>query len=223
MVSAAALLAFVISVFAYGAAHVAPRLVAATMFAGAVLLSVALPLATPNFDATVRLHQNAPWIKDSGIHRLLIWRFTADRIAERPLLGWGMDASRELPGGHEDLSKALPGLNFNYSITAISLHPHSAALQWLVELGLPGLCLGLAIIALGLWHAAFRGALSSAERAGALAWAAAGLTVAMLSFGIWQAWWLATLWLTATLYAATVDNEERGKRGPTLPPFRARE
>src|SRR5579864_6195474 len=122
MVSAAALLAFAVSVLAYGVARIAPRVVAITMFVGVMLLSVALPLTMPSFDTTVRLHQSAPWIKDSGIHRLLIWRFTTDRIAEKPLLGWGMDASRELPGGHEDLSKTLPGLNFNYSITAISLH-----------------------------------------------------------------------------------------------------
>ena len=41
-----------------------------------------------------------------------------------------------------------------------------------------------------------------AQRALALGYAAGVLTIAMLSFGAWQAWWLSTVWLTASFFTA---------------------
>ena len=61
-----------------------------------------------------------------------------------------MDASRELPGGHEDFSKTLPEADIGMAMQAMPLHPHNAILQWQVELGLPGTLLGLAIVLWGL-------------------------------------------------------------------------
>ena len=45
--------------------------------------------------------QSVPGLPNSFIHRLLIWDFTLNRIAERPLFGWGLDTSRAIPGGVE--------------------------------------------------------------------------------------------------------------------------
>src|SRR5207302_8324015 len=67
--------------------------------------------------------------KVSAGHRLLIWSFTGEHIAERPLLGWGLDSSRAIPGGNSEIR---PGQNW------LSLHPHDAALQVWLELGMPG-------------------------------------------------------------------------------------
>jgi hypothetical protein len=38
--------------------------------------------------------------------------------------------------------------------------------------------------------------------AGAVATVAAGICVALVGYGIWQAWWMAALWLAAALMAA---------------------
>jgi O-antigen ligase len=205
MVSTAAKIALLVSVPAACVARYAPRLVAATFGGGLVLLAVVLPLAVPDFHSVVAIHEKAPWIKSSGIHRMMIWRFTADRIADRPILGWGMDASRALPGGHTDLDKALPSAGFGPGVEALPLHPHNAVLQWRVELGVPGTALSLTIVVWALWRLARQESLSLDDRAGALAWAAAALVVAMLSYGIWQEWWLSSLWLTSAFYAAVVD------------------
>jgi exopolysaccharide production protein ExoQ len=193
---AASLLAFAISLYA-------PRLIATALAMVVLAIAILLPLATPSDRTIVTIEQQAPWLKESAVHRLLIWRFAADRIAERPLLGWGMDASRELPGGHLDLRAAVPGLVLSPGAQALPLHPHDAALQWEVELGVPGTLLCLAILGWGLWRVGFAASLSRQRRAAALAWAAAALPVAMLSFGIWQEWWLSCLWLTATMTSAT--------------------
>ena len=203
MLSGAAKLAMLVSLLTVGIAWGAPRLVATALGGGVVLLAIVLPLATPNFHSVIAIHEQAPWIKSSGIHRLLIWRFTADRIADRPILGWGMDASRELPGGHIDLGSALSTADLG-RVEALPLHPHNAVLQWRVELGLPGTLLSLAILVWALRKVAWQEHLSTRHRAGALAWAAAACVVAMLSYGIWQEWWLSVLWLTSTFYAAAI-------------------
>lgn len=209
MASAASMLAALVSIVTFAAGNRAPRCVAGAMILGVVALAALIPLAAPSFETVVALHQNAPWIKPSGIHRLLIWRFGADRVAERPLLGWGMDAARAIPGGKTDLNTMLPALHYGEPIEAMPLHPHDAALQWQLELGLPGSLLGLAIIAWILWRIGWHAPLEPERRAGALALAGAALTVGMLSFGVWQSWWLSTLWLTAALYAAAGTAEPK--------------
>jgi O-antigen ligase len=200
--SAAASLALTASVAAFVLAWWWPRLVGGALAAVMILLTAALPYALPSDRGVVAIHQEAPWIKYSGIHRLMIWRFTADRIAERPWLGWGMDASRELPGSRADLAQLYPQAGLTPDATALPLHPHDAALQWRVELGPFGALLCVAIIGWGVWRVAGARRMGRAERAGALAWATAALVIVMLSYGAWQAWWLATVWLTAALYTA---------------------
>ncbi len=109
-------------------------------------------------------------IRPSWSIRLGIWRFTVDRVVEHPLRGWGLDASRSFGD-------------------AIPLHPHDAALQVWLELGLPG-----ALLVAGLWLgllrcAAFRP--DRLQRAAAAAGMSAYLTIGAVSFGLWQPWWLA--------------------------------
>ena len=207
MLSASALMAALATLVIYVIARLAPRLTAGAMMVGMVATGIAIPLATPSYDAVLALHAEAPWIKYSGIHRLLIWRFSADRAAERPLLGWGMDSSRAIPGGKTDFNDILPTLHYPSGAEALPLHPHDAALQWQLELGIPGLALGLAIVVFVLYRVGWRDELPPHERAAALALCGSALIVALLSFGIWQAWWQSTLWLVAALYAANAQQE----------------
>jgi O-antigen ligase len=203
MVSEAAMLAAIAGTTTFIAARFVPRFVAGAMIAGTLILGVAIPVATPSNETVLWLHDNVHQIKPSGIHRLLIWRFGADRVAERPFLGWGMDASRAIPGGQTDLNVMLPGLHYGEPAQALPLHPHDAALQWQLELGLPGLALGLGIVVWIIYAIGWRARLTPTQRAGALALTMAALTIGLLSFGIWQAWWLSTLWICAALFAAT--------------------
>ncbi len=187
-----------------GAAWVAPRAVPRLLGAGLgllillgpALLAPALEAAAPRFAAT---------LPHSAAHRLAIWDFALARIADRPLLGWGMEASRAIPGGHQGPSEetlARLGLNapaqrnfllFPGAAELMPLHPHSGALQVRLELGVPGAVLAAAL-ALMLGLAVARGAPHPPAAAGALAAAAVS---GLLSFGAWQAWWYATLLLVA--------------------------
>lgn len=137
----------------------------------------------------------------SAVHRLVIWDFAAARIAEKPLTGWGMEASRAMPGGRARPDAAtLDRLNITtpaqreflaYShVEVMPLHPHNGALQLWLELGGIGALLGAALM-LALGFAASR---SAAPAVGAGMLASAAVT-GMLSFGLWQAWWVASLLL----------------------------
>ena len=103
--------------------------------------------------------------------RLRIWGFVADRWAQTPVRGAGLDASRAFPA-------------------AIPLHPHNGPLQLWFELGLPGALLG-ALFWLWLWRrigdSAARDRLHGATTA---ATATVFLTISAVSFGLWQEWWL---------------------------------
>jgi O-antigen ligase len=140
------------------------------------------------------------------VHRLVIWRFVAERIGDRPVLGWGMDASRAVPGGKSLVNDLYPQVTINDRAEALPLHPHDAALQWRLELGLPGTLLALAALARLLWPLAR--ITDTWQRALVFGYAASALTVALLSFGAWQAWWLSTLWLGAALLARLGERRE---------------
>lgn len=102
--------------------------------------------------------------------RMSYWRHATAWIADHPLRGWGLDASRMFKPG-------------------ISLHPHDAALQYWVELGAVG-----AILAAAFWVlllCGLRRDRPDAAVATSAATAAAYLTFGAISFGVWQEWWLA--------------------------------
>jgi exopolysaccharide production protein ExoQ len=177
-----------------------------------LLFAAAAPFAVPSYGTTVALHHEAPWLKWSGLHRLLIWRFTSDRIMERPLLGWGMDASRAIPGGEQRFADLFPNDDLPGDATALPLHPHDAALEWEVELGVPGTVLALGLVLWGIWRIAAAD-ISRLARASALAWVAAALVIGLLAYGIWQAWWVSTLFLTASLLSAAAGETSRESAG----------
>jgi O-antigen ligase len=139
----------------------------AGLSAAAFLLAPAIAKAAFVLGLDARL---APYLSESWIQRIGYWRKAVDWIQARPLPGWGLDASRAFGPG-------------------IKLHPHDAALQVWMELGLIG-----AVAAAIVWASIFSG-LSRPRRTPAAAAAAATATAYLafgaVSFGVWQEWWLA--------------------------------
>ena len=171
----------------------------------AILAILTAPLTLPRLARLPSVFATVDAFKDSAGHRLLIWSFTGDHIAERPVAGWGLDSARAIPGGKVEIR---PGQ------TWLPLHPHDAALQLWLELGAPGAALFALLVGM-LWL-----------RLGGAPWprfyaAAAGgslfaaTAVASSGWGIWQEWWLGTLGLAlfATLVMARVA------KGADMPPL----
>lgn len=146
----------------------------------------------------------------SIVHRLLIWRFTADKIMERPILGYGLRAARNIPGGRQKVE--LGGYAHPVERDILSVHPHNGPSQWWLELGLPGALLGaLTVFFLFRWPAQFKDSSIRALLVGQLTTA---YGIFNLSFGAWQTWWLVALVLVAFTAAVAVQGVERSASSP---------
>jgi O-antigen ligase len=161
-----------------------PRIVAAIL--AVCVLAAPFATALPTFDTLAQRRD----LTVSIYHRAAIWQFVGARIADKPVLGWGMHASRTMPGGHDKI---------NESAEKIPLHPHNAPLQIWLELGGAGAVLLAALLA----FLAFNCNGLPLRRAVLGATLVTAVAIASLSYGIWQGWWFATLWLVAALAAAT--------------------
>jgi exopolysaccharide production protein ExoQ len=155
----------------------------------AVLVIITAPLSFARLERVSDLVETADAVKFSAGHRLLIWSFVGDRIAEHPLSGWGLDSSRAIPGGKDPIEAGAAWL---------PLHPHNAPLQLWLELGVPGAVL-FSLLAASAWLALGRAAwprLFGAAAGGALA---TGFVASLATYGIWQEWWQGTLWFSLFL------------------------
>jgi exopolysaccharide production protein ExoQ len=208
--SATAKAALAVGLIAFLAARIAPRAAAGAVAAIVAVTIVAAPFAAERIPAAGTLQQQWPFNAESltagknavrsGLHRLVIWQFTAERIAEKPLLGWGFDASRWLPGGKTAVMGEYP---------ALPLHPHSAPLQWWVELGVLGALLGAAVAL--MTGGALRRIPDRRSAATGVALFASAATVGCMSFGVWQSWWIGALALAAAFHVAATRGDTAHK------------
>ncbi|WP_044561008.1 O-antigen ligase [Azospirillum sp. B4] len=127
-----------------------------------------------------------PW---SFRHRVEIWDVAARRILEKPLFGWGLDSSRNIPDEGQ-VSK------FHPESPIIPLHPHNIFLQVLLELGVVG---GVLYTWMAVSLAWMTRRLPAYAQASALAAMAATIAVGCFSYGAWQTWWLCGLMLAIGL------------------------
>ncbi|HUK10595.1 MAG TPA: O-antigen ligase family protein [Stellaceae bacterium] len=200
--SRAAMLCLVVGLLLWPLARLLPRLAAGAIGAGVIALVSILPSLDLSMDVIAHIHQRMPWVQDSAIHRLAIWHFAIDRINERPLLGWGLDASRALPHGSDIIvDPRIPDLE-HWAAPWMPLHPHNAALQWRLELGLPGATLASLIVLWLLWRIGTSRALPRFNQACTITLIGCSLVVAFISYGFWQEWWMSELWILAALMLA---------------------
>ncbi len=196
------------------------------------LLTVALPVAFVSLPAIVTaldlpslLRSQGQGINSSAAHRLVIMRFADERIDERPVLGWGLHASRLLPGRTRDAMTDpryadIVGVMSNdpkVIVELMPLHPHNASQQMRLELGVPGLLLYAVLFALCCMALGrrFRDELSLAAGGSALV---AVFVIGQLSFSAWQSWWISMQFLCVFVFLAmmktrTVEDASGARAG----------
>ena len=204
MASHAAMLAMLVALAVWPVAHLVPRTTTAVLGAALIALAAMLPAFPLSMGMVAHIHNAVPTLSGSIIHRLAIWHFAIGEIAQRPLLGWGLDAARALPGGSDLIEDPRVPELARAGALWMPLHPHNAILQWRLELGLPGAALCTLVV---LWLLSRLAGASSATRSRGLALVAGALVVALVSYGFWQAWWQCSLWMTAALAVALADDE----------------
>jgi O-antigen ligase len=196
------------------------------------ILLIALPLvfvSTPTLiqiiDPGQRIVEQKAILPISLIHRFIIWRFADARIAEQPVLGWGLHSSRLIPGGEADAkdeprySDLLARADFipDDNVQLLPLHPHNASYQLRLELGLPGLILYAALYFLAM-RAVMRAYENTNMQRGAVASIVVAFTIGQASFSAWQSWWIAAqFWVVVMLVATPTlyrDAEDPKRRKP---------
>jgi len=173
----------------------------AALAAIGVMTGPLVPVHVAPPEAVVRAWPDMP---TALLHRLYIWSFTAERITEQPWRGWGMNASRALPGGNDDIGRVEGHVEQPVLADRLPLHPHNAALQAWVELGVIGAAALAGIAALAMWVASHR-RLSRSAAALASGQTACALAMAASSYGLWQSWWLLSLGLATAVSVAVLS------------------
>lgn len=120
--------------------------------------------------------------------RLEIWDFVARYALKRPLIGFGMEATRNVP--------AFDTQEY-YHPTNIILHPHNGLLQIWIEFGL----VGAVLTCIGAWLLlkAMEDMPDVVSRRTALAVFIAFLSVGVVAYGLWQSWWIGLMILLAAI------------------------
>lgn len=135
---------------------------------------------------------------NSIVYRMHIWNFVTDKIAEKPLLGWGGGASKRL--GTDEIGQ-LQDATFGKLGEPIPVHPHNAILQVWLEYGLLGALFIYMLMARGLAIAD-----RHVKEAGTRVWAfASGAMIACFfgfNFSIASSWWLATVIIVIAIASA---------------------
>jgi O-antigen ligase len=165
------------------------------MTVGFIIAIIAVPIFTYKQDPMM-LSDKYLGTHLSWQHRLFIWDFVAHKANERPIFGHGFNSSRYLGEDkvvhHHDMTLPL-----------LPLHPHNNILQIWLELGFVGLAL-FALILCGITSEIKK---HYTEISGSLVSAALinYFVIGMISFGIWQSWWVCT-GLFATYIAVGMKN-----------------
>mgnify|MGYP003673345113 CR=1 FL=1 len=193
--SASAALAAMIAVFMLPLAILSGRIASRLMLLFAVPLMIAAPWLLGNL---------LVWIPDyvavfppSFADRLEIWHSVSLAVFEQPLLGHGLGATRRLV-----VPEAVTaGFSFFKHGT---IHPHNAALQIWLELGIGGILAALVL----LWRlVAASDPLPRPGRAAAIAALCCGLVIAAVSYGLWQETWLGIIGLTILAFGVLCRDE----------------
>lgn len=141
-------------------------------------LPVVMPIAFEQMPSNIN---EISWFGHSYVReRLEIWSFISHAIQDSPLIGYGIEASRNMTFETDRLY--FPGNSV--------LHPHNFMLQIWLEFGVLGVAVFLAFFkqAIDLFSKQSK---EQARLNGAVFFGA--LCIASTGYGLWQGWWLGTL------------------------------
>ncbi len=193
--SETAKLVVLLAPFTYGFMHVAGGFgrIAASLLVVAYTFSAPF-LAGPFFTWVQNLPLSSATFRGAFGARAEIWDAVAQVVLRQPLTGYGVESTR--------LMKNLPIKGIFWPEKVIA-HPHNAALQIWVDMGVGGAAI-LAIAFVALLMACRH--LKRQEAAATQTLILMVFCIFQVSHGMWQSWWLGLLGLVGFLTHALVVN-----------------
>ncbi len=175
-----------------------------------VTLAPLVPGMLPNPHTEAQAYSG---LSNSGVHRLAIWRTVAEHISEGPVLGIGMNATRYLYSHADRVVQEFasddPQKKWANLSEPIPLHAHNGVLQIWLELGVVGALLFAGVLLMVMLRIR-QGFDDGAATAARLAMLTSGIITFSLSFGPWQSWWQAAIWLSIAVMSATRATRKEG-------------
>jgi len=161
-----------------------------------ILYIIIMPIASKFEEPRLIAKEYGHMIPISYIHRLLIWNFVSNSAMEHPIIGQGIGTSKFT--AIEERDKFFYQ---NEMLSPLPLHPHNNVLQIFLELGL----VGVLLFGLYIWKILSSICNISATNKDIL-WGTATnaifinyFFIGMVSFGIWQSWWMLSILLLIIL------------------------
>ncbi len=165
--------------------------------ASVICISLLFLAVIKNYDANQIINEFDS-MPISAKHRIFIWKHTMNLFETKPLLGYGFGESRFI-----DSQKDYTIYN-DIKLLLFPTHPHNNLLQLLLENGIIGLTFYLTLICSYIfrWHSLFKSMINNSDkkymnvyRTG-VACLACLFVISMISFNIWQPWFVCTyLWV----------------------------
>jgi len=161
-----------------------PRQVPKIFLTLVIIVIMTSPLLS--FFASNIVGESGTDLPQSWDHRLRMWGYCWQVIADQPLRGAGFDASRTF----KETFIARDGRE----LTVVSLHPHNAGIQIWTEAGLIGALLASIVVA-ALFRPLKKYVQSRAHGGAVGGVIVAVLIVSSLTYGAWQFWWWGCVFL----------------------------
>jgi O-antigen ligase len=157
-----------------------------------------------------QINDNSILRKANAAQRLELWSGLSDHIFDRPFIGFGYDAAR-LIGEYK--SQGI------YQKPNTITHPHNIALQFWLEFGAIGAV--FAVICFGTMFRLIEAVPKAAARKLGLIMLCSGMTLALVSWGMWQTWWMILVFLMVTSYKLVTAPEPSAAAKSTSSPATA--
>ncbi|MEQ9314844.1 MAG: O-antigen ligase family protein, partial [Henriciella sp.] len=181
---------------ALGLVHVLPRSGFKALFGAMAAFILASPVIL-GFGGAAVSNAEVP-LPSSVQSRVWAWQLTTEKVLEQPLIGHGIEASkewRETFGDRPELMQQMidrTGIDDGRwkAYRILPGHPHNMGLQIWAETGIVGVALAIiALLALG-WSLPVPAALPSTIRVAVASLTAAGFALFSLSYSVWnEAFW----------------------------------
>lgn len=165
-----------------------PSAVTKSVVALGVLSLILAPLI--GYASSLMVNGDLHAFPGSWEHRVRMWAYCWPQILENPLTGLGFDAVRTFD--EEYITRN--GIQH----TIVSLHPHNIGLHLWVETGVIGVMLACSVIVTS--YKAFKPQIINIDKGAFIAGVlVAALLISLVTYGVWQFWWWASVFFTIGL------------------------